>query len=356
MTNKPTIILSGGGTLGSVTPLLALVKELSVHYQLAFIGTDKGIEKDLVEQQQLTFYGIVGGKLRRYWSWRNLVDPVLIAYGFVEAIFILRKLKPQLIISAGSFISVGVVVAGKLLGIKSIIIQLDIVPGLANRLMSKFADSIAVTLSPSLNDFKSSVLTGAPIPNSIIKIQAVNPEESKRRLGLKANLPTVLILGGGTGSVAINKLVTDNLFHLTQICQIIHLTGRNKSQVASMQNYLTKELMNELEIAEAYNASDLVVSRAGMGVLIELGALSKPAIIIPMPRSHQERNAQYFADRSACVVLKQNKTSSWDLLNKIKHLLADSNQLKSLGDNLHQSFIPHSNANIVKLIDSIINR
>lgn len=355
MSKQKTIVLTGGGTLGSVSPLLAIAHDLRETYEFCFIGTENGVERDLVTQIPMSYHGIVGGKLRRYWSLMNLIDPLLIVYGFVESLLILRKLKPSLVISAGSYISVGVLYAAKLLGIKSMILQLDVVPGLANKLMSKVATKTAVTLPESRRDFKNSVLTGAPVSQYILALNQIEQSQSRQKFKLSSDKPVLLVLGGGTGSMAINKLITDNLYHLTQICQVLHIVGpAKKYHHESFNDYHCFQLLKREEMAEALNACDLVISRAGMGVLTELAYLTKPVVLIPMPESHQEFNAKYFADKSACIYLHQDKLNSWDLVNRIRVLICDDAELKKLGDNLHQALKLDGNQKLGALIKKMV--
>jgi len=348
--NQKTIVLTGGGTLGSVTPLLALAEILS-EYQLLFIGTETGVEKQVVQEAGLSYQAIVGGKLRRYWSWRNFIDPWLSLYGLIESCLILAKTKPALIISAGSYISVPVIIAGKILGIPSLILQLDAWPGLANRIMSKFTSTITLSFEGSKKYFKNGIVTGCPIRRIIKESQSLDRETCLQHFGFTTSLPTVLVLGGGTGSSEINKLVLDNLYHLTQICQVIHSTGKNKDLTPkNYQNYYSSELLSPSDMAKAYQACDLVVSRAGMGVLCELSHLSKAVILLPLPRSHQEINARYFQDQDAALVLSRESITAREFVALIKSTLNNQPVLQDLGANIHQALPNNQEALWLKLI------
>jgi len=355
MNNQKTIFLTGGGTLGSVTPMLALAEDLHDNYQCHFIGTEKGIEKEVAQNQGLIYHGIASGKLRRYWSIWNFIDPIFIIYGIFQSISLIIKYRPVAIISAGSFVSVSVAIAGRLLSIKIIILQLDKIPGLANRIMAKLASCIAVTLPESVKDYPKAELTGCPIRNQIRSSLDISPEQAKASFKLDPKIPTVLILGGGTGSTAINKLVLDNLYNLTQICQVIHITGKTKN-ISTEKNsrYFCTELLNTNQMSQAYAAANLVVSRAGMGVLTELSYLSKATILIPLPHSHQETNAKYFSDKHAVIQLNQHKTTAWNFVSTIKNLLTDSNQTKAMAQNLNHVLPANANHNLLSLITKTI--
>ena len=310
------VILSGGATGGSVTPLLSVANELNKKIQgnvdFLFIGTKKGYpERVLVERSEMEYHGIHSGKLRRYFAWQNFLDPFKIILGFFESLFILLKYRPDVIFSAGGFVSVPLIWAGFFLGIPTVIHQQDIRPSLSNKLTSCLAKKITVSFKKSLNDFPKTktILTGNPVRKEIL---LGNKERAIKRFNLERNLPTILVIGGGTGAEKINQLIFSIIPQLVEFCQVIHLTGKDKlsrfagSRTAGKINsrYHSYEFLTE-EIADAYAAADLVISRAGMGVLTELAVLAKPAIIIPIPQSHQEANALYFAKNKAIILLNQ---------------------------------------------------
>jgi len=337
------ILLTGGGTGGSVTPLLALVEEFkkrNLEVEFLFLGTQKGIpEKELVRTYQIPYLGIHCGKLRRYFDWRNFLDPILLLLGLIESFSILKKFKPDIILSAGSFVSVPVIWAGWLLKIPSLIHQQDIVPGLANIMMAPFVNKITVTFEKSLADFpkKKTILTGNPVREKILK---GDRKRAVEKFNLEDDLPTLLVIGGGTGAQRINELIWQTLLELTKFCQIIHLTGKNKLEIQNSKfkingRYHPYEFLTE-EMADVYAIADLVISRAGMGVLTELMALAKPSILIPIADSHQEANAKYLADHKAAVVLYQKYLTNDLFLKTIKSLISDHNRLAQLSQNIQK--------------------
>jgi len=356
-TKKYKILLTGGGTGGSVAPLLAVYDELKDDgkFEFLWLGTKFGPEREMVEKAGIKFRAISGGKWRRYFSLKNLVDVAKIKLGFWQAFFIMLKWRPSLVMSAGSFISVPVVWAAWLLGVPVLIQQQDVQPGLANKLMAPFAKVVTVTFEKSLADYgKKARWIGNPtrqslkIPNP--KFQIPNINES---------LPVVLIVGGGTGAEAINKLVEDSLGELTKFCQVIHVTGKEKSikyQVSSIKNYAKYEFLNAEQMVEALKVADLVITRAGMGFLSELSYLSKPSIIIPMPDSHQEANAEFFRNKKAAIVAKQKYLTPENFTRLVKDLLADEKMLANLSANMGQAMKKDANQKMVKIIWEIINR
>lgn len=353
--NKPLIILSGGGTLGSVMPLLAVADELRSEYGILFVGTKKGPEKAFIKDEDLPFTAIHGGKWRRYWSWRNIGDLFLSGAGCVEAWWLLKKCRPSLVVTAGSYVSVPLVLAAWLLRIPVLVHQLDYRSGLANKLMAPMARVVTVSFEKSAADYGAKARwVGSPV--RAVKLSSVSLAEAAKFFKLSKDRPVVLVLGGGTGAHILNRLIVDNLYNLSQICQIIHLTGRGKEiKVESCANYRQYSSLNQVDVAKAYAVADLVVSRAGMGVLGELAYLAKPAIIVPMPDSHQEVNAEILLAAHAAIVLDQKKLNTSGLYRHIKDLLSDQEKMRDLGKNLRRALKTDAAETLSKIIKEIID-
>ena len=338
------VILSGGATGGSVTPLLSVANELNKKIQgnvdFLFIGTKKGYpERVLVERSEMEYHGIHSGKLRRYFAWQNFLDPFKIILGFFESLFILLKYRPDVIFSAGGFVSVPLIWAGFFLGIPTVIHQQDIRPSLSNKLTSCLAKKITVSFKKSLNDFPKTktILTGNPVRKEIL---LGNKERAIKRFNLERNLPTILVIGGGTGAEKINQLIFSIIPQLVEFCQVIHLTGKDKlsrfagSRTAGKINsrYHSYEFLTE-EIADAYAAADLVISRAGSNVLAELAALKKAAIVVPLPKTHQEQNADYLHDHGI-LTMSQESLEPEIFAAMIEENIFNLEKLQKLGQNI----------------------
>lgn len=326
------LILTGGGTLGSVAPLIAVwqtLKERVGEIETVFIGTQSGPEKDFLKQYPaIKFLTVPAGKFRRYFSFKNFFDPFLILAGFFKSLLIILKCHSQVVISAGGFVSVPVIYAAKILGLKVIIHQLDLKPTLSNKLTQDLADKITVTFEKSLSDFpkKKSVLVGSVLRKEI----KITNNPNQRLVGL---WPKILILGGGTGAFAINQIIAKAALLIPDDIFINHVTGKDKGVETGRKNYRQFELLTTdyyQKIAEA----DLVISRAGLSTLMELSYLKKPTMVIPLPNSHQEANAAYFAEKNAATYLKQNELTPEILAAKIKALLNDPKKLEKLSENI----------------------
>lgn len=319
-------VFCGGGTLGPVTPLLAVAKEIAARSpgaRMTWIGTSDGPEARLVGAAGIPFRAVSAGKLRRYFSWSNFTDLFRIGRGFFQSLALLRRLRADVVVSAGGFVAVPVTWAAGLLRVPVHVHQQDVLPGLANRLSLPFASSLSVALESSVADFagRNPAWTGNPVRAEIL---AGSRDEAVRLFGLDAAAPTVLVLGGGTGAAGLNALTRGSLPALTATMNVIHVVGKGKG--VDLKDAPARYKQHELLVAEmphAFAAADLVVTRAGMGVLTELAALGKPAVIVPMPASHQAANARVFADAGAGMLLDERVATPERFAQAVLGLLTD---------------------------------
>ncbi len=338
------ILLSGGGTMGSVSPLVAAyqeIKKIRPETEFLFVGTSDGPEKSAIESYKIPFRAIAAGKWRRYFELRNLVDPFRIIWGFIQAYFILGKFRPNAVMIAGAFVGVPMAWAAWLRRIPILIHQQDIIPGLANKLMANIATKISVSFEISLKDFfpNKTVLTGNAVRREFYDC---DPKVSGQFFDLKDDLPTLLILGGGTGAIKINEIVEKSLADLLQFCQIIHITGKGKKIEVAADGYHQFEFLAN-GMTEAMCSSDLIVTRGGLSTASECIIMAKPTIIIPMPATHQELNAQYFQKSNAAYVLSQQSLTPEMFISVIKDLLYDAGQRENLSRNIAK-MMPHDGA------------
>lgn len=336
---RKKIILSGGGTGGSVTPILAVARDLikqKKNIDFVFVGTENGPERELVASfsyLKIPFISLPAGKLRRYFSIQNFFDFFKIVSAFFKSFSLLRREKPDLIISAGSFASVPLVYASVFFKTPILIHQQDIRPGLANKLMAPLARIVTVVFEKSLVDYgPKAALTGNPIvlPDSFIWPENVPLSFFEKDKAL------ILCLGGGTGATALNEIVFSAKDYLKHDYNIVHLTGRGKlikSDVKN-ENYLALEFLEHEKVLSLMEKADLIVSRCGLGVLTELAALAKPSILIPMPKSHQNDNALLFEKSKAAIVFNQKDLNGEILADKIKEALNDKKLLEDLSHNI----------------------
>lgn len=334
---KRRIVFTGGGTLGSVTPLIAVYEELIGRrddgVEVQWIGTYHGPERAVVEKAGMQYRAISSGKLRRYFSLQTVIDPLFIFIGFLQSLIYFISWRPSVVVSAGSFVAVPVMYAARLLGVKSVVLQLDLDPGLANKLTAGGASKILVALPEEAQYFsrdKVSVV-GIPVRKIVAEVSGLSSSAQvglKRKLGLPVNIPMILVLGGGTGSQAINEIISDALPDLVKDLSVVHVTGLGKEGVSSEmkerygERYFPFDFLQD-ELIDYMACAELVVTRAGMGTLAELCVMGKKTIVIPIPNSHQEINAEYFRKRGAVVYLRQDSLSGEVLARSIIELLKD---------------------------------
>lgn len=316
------IILTGGGTAGHVTPNIALLPRLKeLGYDISYIGSYAGMEKGLIEQQNIPYYGISSGKLRRYFDPKNFSDPFKVMKGYFQARALMRKLKPDIVFSKGGFVSVPVVLAAKHAKVPTIIHESDITPGLANRIAIPAASRVCCNFPetiPHLPEGKA-VLSGSPIRAELLH---GSKEAAYTYTGLNSEKPVILVVGGSSGSKVINDTVRSILPELLKNYQVIHLCGKGNLD-ASLNNtagYVQYEYANK-ELADMFAVTELVISRAGANSICELLALRKPNILVPLSknasRGDQILNANSFEKQGFSYVIEEEALSDQTLTDAI---------------------------------------
>ena len=321
------IILTGGGTAGHVTPNIALLPRLKeLGYDIHYIGSYTGIEKELIEQFNIPYHGISSGKLRRYFSWQNFTDPFRVIKGFGEANKLIKSLKPDVIFSKGGFVSVPVVLAGKNCKVPTIIHESDMTPGLANKLAIPSATKVCCNFPETLEHLPEgkAVLTGSPIRQELL---SGDKDAAKKLCGFTSDKPVILIIGGSLGSVIVNNAVRAILPELLKEFQVVHLCGKGKTDesLIDLDGYAQFEYIKE-ELKDIFALTDIVISRAGANAICELLALYKPNLLIPLSanasRGDQILNARSFERQGFSVVLEEEELNDALLLETIKTLYA----------------------------------
>ncbi len=354
------ILLSGGGTLGPVTPLLAMREVIVNKYTDAtfvWVGSETGPEREFIKNYDIKFISISSGKFRRYISFLNVLDIFRVIKGVFESIKLLKAEKPNGCISAGGFVSVPLHWAAWLLGIPTWIHQQDIQKGMSNEVMSPFATLITTALKQQLKGFpkKKTRWIGNPVRKDILN---GNKEKAKQIFSIKSDLPVVFVTGGGTGSLRVNQLVVDSLEALKGKAQIIHLTGKERSQelaknaMKHFDDYHVFQSFSD-EMKHAYAIADVVVSRGGFGTISELAALGKPSILVPKP-GHQEENVDFLKKSGAVVFVDEDDIHRDALSREIIKLIDNKARRDALGDKLKE-LLPQARENdIINSLNSLV--
>lgn len=338
------ILFTGGGTGGHIFPFIAVVRQLKERIQsqsgsqsagseFFFLGPD-GFSRDNLEQEGIKVRTILSGKLRRYFSFRTIIDLAKIPLGIVQCLIYLFFIMPDVIFSKGGYGSVPVVLVGWLYRIPILIHESDTIPGLANRLAAKLAKKVAFSFDGSEKYFASakSFLSGIPLRFGDFQM---DKESAKRVFNISSQRPIIFIIGGSQGAQKINEITLAVLPDLLKKYEVIHQCGTANHQ-AIMEilgqgqlpaNYHLEPFLDEGQMKAAYNLADLVVSRAGATSIFEIAAFGRPGILIPLPDSaadHQKENAFAYARTGAAVILEQANLTPHLFLNEIEKILVDA--------------------------------
>ena len=351
------IVLTGGGTAGHITPNIALLPELEkAGYEVFYIGSYDGMEKRLMADYHIPYYGIATGKFRRYFDLKNFSDPFRVLKGFSEARKILKELQPDVVFSKGGFVSVPVVRAAASLKIPCVIHESDMTPGLANKICIPSAAKVCCNFPETLKYLPKdkAVLTGSPIRAELL--------EGDRKAGLSyAHLtedkPVLLIIGGSLGSVAVNTAVRKILPQLLNTFQVIHICGKGNldESLIGTEGYVQYEYV-DAPLKHLFAAADVVISRAGANSICELLALRKPNLLIPLSaaasRGDQILNADSFARQGFSKVLKEEDLSDKALSTAVFDLYKNR---ETYINAMEKSSLSNAVETITSLIESCVS-
>ena len=329
--SKYKIIMTGGGTAGHVNPNLALMPKLKQEgFEIKYIGSIDGIEKEIINKNNIPYYAISSGKLRRYFDLKNFSDPFKVVKGIFQARKILSKEKPDVVFSKGGFVAVPVVIAASMKKIPVVAHESDITPGLANKLSSPFCDKLCVTFKESLKYIKDNkgVLTGSPIREEIF---LGDSKKGKEFCNFKNDKEILFVMGGSLGSKVLNDVIRKNLDKLLNKFNIIHICGKNNiDKNYNKEGYVQFEYIDE-ELPDLMAAATYIVSRAGANSIFEFLALKKPTLLIPLSknasRGDQILNANSFMKQGFSLVMQEEEINDEAFLNKIDELIQRKDEL-----------------------------
>lgn len=322
------IVLTGGGTAGHVTPNIAMIPVLrEAGYKISYIGSYDGIEKKLIEELNIPYYGISSGKLRRYFDVKNFTDPFRVLKGFHEAKKLMKQLKPDIVFSKGGFVTVPVVIAAKKCKVPAIIHESDMTPGLANKLCIPSAVKVCCNFPETVKNLpqEKAVLTGTPIRKELL---SGDKEAGRRFCGFTSDKPVLMVIGGSLGAASVNNHIRSILPELLKEFQVVHLCGNDKTDesLTGTEGYVQYEYIKN-ELADLFALSDIVISRAGANAICEISALHKPNLLIPLSanasRGDQILNARSFERQGFSMVLEEEEITDQKLLDSIRSLYSN---------------------------------
>lgn len=361
------VVLTGGGSGGHVFPLVAVAQKLrsmDSHTEILFMGPNSKLETGVMRENQINTKYVTSGKARRYFSFLYFTDAFKFIIGFIQALWHLLWYMPDVVFSKGGYASIPVVIAAWIYQIPILTHESDSIPGIANRVIGKFSQRIAISYPRAKRYFVDSkvLLTGNPVREEIKK---GNKEVFFKKIGLTESRPVILVMGGSQGAQGINEAIVRSLPDILKRAQIIHQTGANNYDdiihlarkfgiKEGHDGYFPFPFLELDDMKNAYAASNLVISRAGANSIAEIAANNKPAILVPLPsaaNNHQSMNAYALAEVGGAIVLEENNLGEHILLQKIDRILQDNDFTNKLIENIGRFY--HSDA-ADKIADGLI--
>jgi len=371
------VLVSGGGTGGHIYPALAIATQLRTQHQaeILFLGSDDGLENEIVPAAGFRLATVKAGKLRRYLSFKTITGVLRVPLGMIQAFRIVRKFRPDAAFTSGGYVAVPAALATRLNGVPLLLHQQDVPPNLSNRLAAPLATRISVAFADSLPYFpaRKTLVLGNPIRQSMLDVRATTPQQARTTLGFDAAIPLLLVTGGSQGARHLNQVVCRALPQLLADCQVLQISGKDlynetrslansvlaHQDEALQQRYRLVPYLNE-EMPLAMQAADLVLCRSGASTLTELAILSKPSILVPLPpaigSSPQEANAAMFGRKQAAIVILNDDLKPEILVERVKYILTSSTLLEAMAQAVSEFAKPEATQNITKEIVKIAKR
>ena len=360
---KNRIIISGGGTGGHIYPGIAIgnyLKKINHLNQILFVGAFGNMEMKKVPQAGFNIKGLwISGLNRKKW-WKNIFLPVKILVSLFQALLIWVRFRPDIMIGTGGYASLPILIVGSIFKTKIVIQEQNYLPGISNKILSRFATTIAVAYENMERFFpqKKIVLTGNPVRSSLIQSK-LEVEKNKKNSPLNKISLNILVLGGSLGSEKINEVISKNLlFFNKNKVKVIWQCGINYyERYKAFENKFVKIFPFLEQIDKFYNECDIVISRAGASTLSEMAICGKPCIFIPLPNTldgDQEHNARNFELANAAIVCDQNNLNPEFLSKKVLELINNSNKREKLSKNIKSFGMPNASSNIADFAEEVI--
>lgn len=363
------VVLTGGGTGGHIYPALAIGKAIQAQRpgsELLYIGGRRGMESRIVPQQGIAFEAIDITGFRRKLSWDNVRTIVRFWQGVRRSKALLRKFRPDAVVGTGGYVCGPVVYAASRLGIPTLIHEQNVVPGLANKFLTRYVDAAAVSFKDSVPYFRrvsDVVVAGNPCASAVL---GADPEQGFASLGLRPGTPFFVAVGGSSGALALNEAVlamAPKLAAMSGVYGVLVTGERYFEQAKARTNALDKDARTRLHVVpylhnmpEVLAAASLVVSRAGASLLAEFTALGMPAILVPSPNvtnNHQEPNARSLAEAGAAVMILERELTGDLLHEQVSQIMGDSARRKAMSEAARKLGMPDAADAIVAQLTRI---
>ena len=342
---KKTIVLTGGGTAGHIMPNIALLPYLKEHFDnIYYIGTN-AMEKDIAKKNNIPFYEINATKFVRKISLDTFLIPFKLLKSICQAKKLLKKLKPDVIFSKGGYVSIPVCIAGKKLKIPVVSHEYDLSMGLANKIILKYANVVCTSFESTSTTNKKCVFTRSPVRNQIFK---GNKQNIIKKFDYDQTKKTVMFMGGSLGATAINEAVYRSINELTNLYNVLHISGKNGKKITAKNYY---QVLFTDNIEDFFDLCDVCVCRSGANTIFELASIQKSMLLIPLPkgnsRGDQVENAKIFEKNKLANVLLQENLNQKNLLESIEKTLKNKTTYSA---NLQNLDLKNANNKIVDII------
>ncbi len=364
------VLVTGGGTGGHIYPAIAIANKMKQEIKnidILFVGTKKGLESKIVPKSGFEFKTITVSGFKRSISVDTLRSAKNLMVGLKDAFKIVKAFKPDIIIGTGGFVCGPVVFVGALLNIKTVIHEQNVIPGVTNRILSKFTNKILASFEESRKYFKNNSkisITGNPVRDDFIN---VDRSLSRKELGIYDNRLVVMVFGGSRGAEKINETMLEVLsyYNNRKDIHIIHVTGEvhyseiksklNKDNISLSENIILKDYVHDMP--KLMGACDLVICRSGAITLAEITTMGLPSILIPSPyvtNNHQEHNARVLEKNGAAILLTEKELSGKNIVTLLNSIIKDRKILKTMGDKSKEIAKPNATDIIYNnIIDTI---
>lgn len=358
------VVVSGGGTGGHIYPALALIhhiQKVDPTTEFLYIGTEKGLEKKIVEKEQIPFKTIEIQGFKRSLSLYNVKTVQLFLKAIKRSKQLLEEFQPDVVIGTGGYVCGAVVYAAHKLNIPTMIHEQNSVAGVTNKFLSKYVDKVGICFPEVATAFPEQkvVFTGNPRGQEVVEID--KQEGILEQYGLKTGIPTILIFGGSRGALTINNAVLEAMPELVKKdYQVLYVPG----------NYYYEEVMKQMpqehpnisvqpyidQMPEVLVNVELVLARAGATTLAELTALGLPSILVPSPNvtnDHQTKNAKSLVDAGASVLLKDDELNGTSLVQAIDQILLQPDELQQMTLKAKEQGVPDASQRVYEVLQEI---
>lgn len=364
MNRPPRILISGGGTGGHIFPALSIANVLQrrLKAEILFVGADNRMEMERVPAAGYKIIGLPVAGFNRKNLLKNVSVLLKLRKSLAKARNIVKEFKPDIAIGVGGYASGPTLKAAQKAGVPTLLQEQNSYAGVTNKLLAKKAERICVAY-PGMERFfpgDKIVETGNPVRKELLDAK-YTPADARLKFGLDSRKPTLLVVGGSLGALTLNESMEKSLKQLVERgIQIIWQTGKSfESRAKEAAKFLKGVVVAPFitDMAAAYAAADLVVSRAGAGTISELELLSKPAILVPSPNvaeDHQTKNARALSDVGAGILVTDAECRD-KFLDTVLRTISDPQRLESMKKAVADLALPNSDDKIADEVIAILN-